>query len=237
MIVFDIIYGVFLIITILFITSSLCQDSNTAELVDDKSQLQFVSTRIMQCKYNNQAVLQSIPYVFCFVSLATGILFDQTVLRTMNFLQRIDAGVAQWQSIVDALSIFSVVSITVGAWMLVQFDQDNTQGKVGELLFVPYSTDPDALHAVGVCLLFLGVLVINTLILYLMMAKGPSSWIIIRREYEIFDIVYVTVVIVFFVCFLIRQTAPAVILEYVIVVMIILCVVMSRQVYYFHNDN
>lgn len=238
----DVLYFASIIVTLTYFTSALCEDPNTKHFVNDPSEMQFVSTRIMQCKYGNNYFVRALPHIFCFVALWTAVLFDQTLLTIQSFLLQtmIDPVVRSPMNLMDILSITSILSITIGVWMIVHFDHVNASGSYGDLNMVPYPTDPHTCHAIGVFLLFAGVFVLNSCILYWLLWHLRGAGLrTIRYEYEVFEVIYLVIVVLFFVFFIIRQTVAAVFLEYTIVGLIVLCVLMSRQVYYYlkHSMN
>ena len=224
MIVYDILYVLLLSCTSVLLTVDLCEDTNTAGFVRDPGAVQFVSTRIMQCKYNENGLLHVVPWLFALTGPSTALMFALTIVRLST------------SSSDHTTYIIStgLLCMTLGPILVVRFDEINLLGDFGTLQFTGFSTDPLIWHSMGVALLVLGIFLFNVVILghILHMRRRPAQLQVLALEYEFFETVYIIVLVVFVVTFAARQHFVAASLEYVLLALVVIFVFMSRQLYY-----
>ena len=235
MFILDASYFVVLLACLGIILSPVCENDSTALFVTQKpwegspDHVQFVSTRIMQCKYNDSVALTCIPWLFAVLGSITAMVFCETI-HCMSFENHYSK---------STLSISALLVVTVGCILLVRFDHVNLKGDYGKLTFAGFEGDPLTMHALGVAFLFIGILVLNITVLFtltrLRQNYQPAHITLMKYiviEFEFVEAIYVAAIAAFAGFFLVRQRVTAAALEYIIISLVVLLVVINRQLYY-----
>ena len=224
MLIFDVIYVTLLVGTTVLLTLDLCEDDSTRLFVRDVETVQFISTRIMQCKYAQDSALHVVPWLFALVGPSTAFVFCTTLLKLLPTPHG-------WTDVVVGVGL---MSMTFGATLIVRFDEVNLSKQYGDLVFEGFSADTRAWHCIGVTLLVMGIFALNAAILRKLLVLRFESVTMqtLLAEYEFFEIVYGVVLLLFVVTFAARQHFIAASLEYVLVGLVFVFVFLSRQLYY-----
>lgn len=224
MFTFDVLYAALLISTTVMLSLDICEDNDTKLFVNDVDSVQFISTRIMQCKYNTRPVLYVIPWLFALIGPSTGFVFSTTLLKLIPEPELwSDVGIG-----------CCMLSMTLGPILVVRFDESNLRGVYGKLYFEGFHDNPVVWHGAGVVLLLGGVIILNSLILHrlLEVRSRYSAMHALLTEYEFCIVLYFVVLVFFILTFIARQHFVAASLEYVLVGLVFIFVILSRRLYY-----
>lgn len=237
MFILDATYFAVLLACLGIILSPACENDSTALFVTQKpwegspDHVQFVSTRIMQCKYNDSVALTCIPWLFAVLGSITAMVFCETI-HCMSFENQNSKSTL-------SVSVSALLTVTIGCILLVRYDHVNLKGDYGKLTFAGFTGDPLPMHALGVAFLFLGILVLNITVLFTLNRLRQNYQIAqitllkyVVIEFEVVEVIYVAAIAAFAGFFLVRQRVTAAALEYIILSLVVLLVLINRQLYY-----
>ena len=181
--------------------------------------VKFVSSYIIECKYNHD--FQFVPW-FLYASVLISIfLLDFIAYEITQSNQQLNA-------LCLLLSIISVVGIT----LVFYFDSRVMRGVYDSLYFEGYGFDNSFWHGVGVLLLFTSNVLIHLILIlmYKNILSDKLSKTVFILDQEI-DVIYTSVVVLFFIFFLMDNIAVATVLEYATVALFTLATFMSVLIY------
>lgn len=230
MLFIDATYFLLVSVMLVILASDACEDSSTAALKRKDQSLQFISTRLMQCKYTSNAVMRVVPWLFALLIVYTGILYDIAL----------DCLVPVFSAAHFIGTVSYLLLIATGVCLVVRFDEMDNVGRFGNIVFEGYDVDAESLHKIGVVLLFTGIFIANVLILVLLKlhrnARKHTTVTVacLETEYEAVELLYIGLLVAFLVTFFMRLQFVAAILEFCVVVVVIGFTVLARQVYYSH---
>lgn len=216
-------YFALLLLTLILLGVGVCEDDSTVLFITRPNELQFISTRIMQCKYAADTASQALPWLFVLVAPFTAFLYD-TTMRCI---------VRPYQIQNYLLMLAYLFLMTVGGCLVVRFDEVNVVGVYNEIEFTGFTADSRILHAMGVVLLFLGISCANFILLYeINKLRRTQTQHILVQEYAYLELCYLCVLLAFLITFVLRQELVAASMEYVLAFFVLLFSILCRQVYY-----
>ena len=142
MLLFDFAYFSLVIAVTGLLASSVCEDVSTVLFERRQEHLQYISTRLMQCKYVDNAACNVIPWLFALLLAYTAVLFDQAYFVLLR----------EYKAIHYVGMLCYAILIVTGVCMVVRFDEDNLVGRYGRCS-CSFSTDTASLHKRVVLLL------------------------------------------------------------------------------------
>lgn len=207
------------------LASSVCEDQSTELINRNQVHLQYISTRLMQCKYMDNIGCNAIPWLFAVLLAYTAVLFDQAYFKLARTYKHIHY--------VGMLCYFTL--IVGGLCLVVRFDSDNLVGRYGDILFVGFHTDTASLHKIGVVLLLLGIFTANFLIVCLLMSRPRKSEATLLWEFSGLEMLYAGLCVAFLVFFFLQLHTVAAFLEFGLAVMVIVFALLARHVVLISN--
>lgn len=214
---------------ILIMIGRLCESTDTEHFPIencDSSQIcvKFVSSYIIECKYNHN---------FQFLTW----LLYASVLITVFTLDFIAYKITQSNQELNALCLLLSIISVVGITLVFYFDSRVMRGVYGSIYFKGYGFNNSFWHGFGVLLLFTSNVIIHFIIIFIYQnkfltatPKHKMSETVFVLDQEI-DVIYTSVVVLFFVFFLMDNIAVATVLEYVTVALFSLATFMSILIY------
>lgn len=215
---------------VIFISSDLCHDDSTKFLINNGASVQYISTHIIQCKYNSNFFLQLIPWFWVLLALWTAIIFDST-----NIHLDYKHNTYESHMTFHVISSLGIICMTLGSFLVIRFDEWNLVGVRGSNEYVGYGYNPGTMHGVGVMLLLIGIFTLNTItcvLLWLQRQYGEYRVTLMLAEYEFIELIYVFFLVAFAVTFAIREETAAASFEYVLLGLTIFFALLSRQIRY-----
>ena len=214
---------------ILLMIGKLCESKVTEHFPIEKcdsSQIcvKFVSSYIIECKYNHD--FEFVPWLLYASVLMTVFLLDFIAYKITESNQQLNA-------LCLLLSIISVVGIT----LVFYFDSRVMRGAYDTIYFKGYGFDNSFWHGAGVLLLFTSNVFIHLIIILIyqnnLLTGTPKKklWKTVFIVDQEIDVIYTSVVVLFFVFFLMDNIAVATVLEYVTVALFALATFMSVLIY------
>lgn len=186
--------------------------------------VKFVSSYIIECKYNHD--FEFVPWLLYASVLITIFLLDFIAYEITKSNQQLNG-------LCLLLSIISVVGIT----LVFYFDSKVMRGVYGSVYFEGYGFNNSFWHGVGVVLLFTSNVLIHFIIIFIYQnglltatPKNKVSKTLFILDQDI-DVIYTSVVILFFIFFLMDNIAVATVLEYTTVALFALATFMSVVIY------
>ena len=76
-------YFTFFLTTLLLLSLGVCEDDSTELFVHRTGELQFISTRLMQCKYSDNVGSNVLTWIFALLAPLTAIVYDLTVRQLL----------------------------------------------------------------------------------------------------------------------------------------------------------
>lgn len=212
-----------ILIFVLIMLTNICEDKSTAFLLHNPGRIQYISARLMQCKYHAYLLMQSIPYLFVIICIVIGIIFKETLLSIST---------ADNNVIPNFIAHFALLSMTLGPVLLVRFDYQNAKGRYCYLHFTGYTeVDTHVLHGAGVVLLLWGVFVFNLLIANALSTVSRDSYSYyafasLLTRYKIIEVIYLIAAVIFFVAFGTNEQTVAASLEYALIAIVLIFVIL-----------
>lgn len=227
MLLFDFAYFSLVITVTGLLASGVCEDVSTVLFERRQEHLQYISTRLMQCKYIDNTACNVIPWLFALLLSYTAVLFDEAYFVLVR----------QYRAINYVCMLCYMILIVTGVCMVVRFDEDNLAGTYGELSFAGFKIDTASLHKIGVVLLLVGIFTANFMILSLLMRRPRNAEAALLWEFSGFEILYATICVFFLVFFFLQLHTVAAFLEFGLASIVIVFSLLARHVVLINKEG